>query len=97
VSNNFTYDSKTVFIRSTTDGSLNIYEVINDKEVLVREKVGTVNFDTGELTVSNITINRVNPQTKDVRFYADPVINNVKSLRNNIVTISDISVTVEQK
>lgn len=97
VSNNFTYDSKTVFIRSSTTGALNIYEVIGGADVLVRESVGTVNFDTGELSVSDITINRVNPQTKDIRFYADPVINNVKSLRNNIVTISEVTVTVEQK
>ncbi|AKE44712.1 putative baseplate wedge [Sinorhizobium phage phiM9] len=97
ISNNFMFETKTVFVRSTFLGSLNIYEVIDGSDVLVRENVGTVNFDTGELSISDITINRVNPQTKDIRFYAEPVINNVKSLRNNIVTISEVTATVEQK
>jgi hypothetical protein len=96
VSNNFIFGTKTVFIKSTADGSLNIYEVVNGVEILVLAGVGTINFATGELTVSNITISKVNQQTKDIRFYADPVINNVKSLRNNIVTISNIDVVVEQ-
>lgn len=97
VSNNFTYDTKTVFIRSVSNGNLNIYEVIGGTDVLVKENVGSINFSTGELTVNDIVIARVNPQTKDVRFYAEPLTKNISSLKNNIVTISNVDVYPKQK
>ncbi|QIG69625.1 baseplate wedge subunit protein [Rhizobium phage RHph_I46] len=97
VSNNFTYDSKTVFIKSTTNGDLNIYEVIDGKDILVKEKVGSIDFITGDLTVNEIVITRVNPQTKDLRFFAEPLTKNISSIKNNIVTISNIDVFPKKK
>ncbi|QIW87778.1 baseplate wedge protein [Agrobacterium phage OLIVR5] len=96
VSNSFTYSGKQVFIKSASDGTLSIYEIIEGKDILVREKIGTVNFETGDVVVSDIVVSKVNQTTKDIRFSATPLINNIYSNKNNVVKISDVKVTVER-
>lgn len=96
-SNSFTYDTKSVFIKSKIDGTLSIFEVIEGEDVLVRPNVGTVSFETGEVAIADLVVSRVNQLTKDIRFYATPLIPNVYSNRNNVVTINDVKVTVERK
>ncbi|ASV44638.2 baseplate wedge subunit [Agrobacterium phage Atu_ph04] len=94
--NNFTFAGKTVFIKSQPDGTLNIYEIVDGKDILVKPGVGFANMRTGEITVREIVIDRVNPQTRDVRFYAEPLIQNIKSSKNNVVTISSIDTSVDR-
>nr|CAI3971109.1 baseplate wedge subunit [Ochrobactrum phage ORM_20] len=96
ISNSFTYSGKQVFIKSALDGTLSIFEIIDGKDILVRQNVGNVNFETGEVAVADLIVSRVNQSTKDIRFSATPLINNIYSNKNNVVKINDVIVTVER-
>ena len=96
VSNSFTYSGKQVFIKSDSNGTLSIFEIIDGKDILVRDNVGSVNFESGDVSVADLIVSRVNQTTKDIRFSATPLINNIYSNKNNIVAINDVNVTVER-
>lgn len=96
VSNSFTFMGKQVFIKSSSDGTLSIHEIIEGKEILVRQNIGRVDFETGEVVISDIYISKVNQTTKDIRFSATPLIDNIYSNKNNVVKINDVKITVER-
>ena len=96
ITNSFTYSGKSVFIKSDSEGSLSIYEIIDGQDILVRSNVGHVNFETGDVQVADLIVSRVNQSTKDIRFSATPLINNIYSNKNNVVKINDVNVTVER-
>ena len=99
VTNSFTFGTnlKTVFMKADSSGQINVYEVIGDSEILVQNNVGFVDFKTGDVSVNNITIYKTNDATKDIRFFADPVVDNISSLRNNICVIDSVNITIERK
>ena len=95
--NSFSFEGKTVTIKSSADGTLNVYETVNNTDSLVRAAIGTVDFTSGDGIVSDITVTRVNKLTNDLRFYAVPVVENIRSGKNNIVVIDSINTEVEQE
>lgn len=99
VSNSFILGSNlnTAIMRANGDGQIDIFEIVGETEALVESNVGQVDFSTGQLSVENITIFRTNDVTRDIRFFATPVIENVESFQNNILVVDTVDVGISRE
>lgn len=100
----FTYGGKSgCFMDDTIPGVLTVYQYTSGIKNTIASNFGTINYDTGKLTIPAITIdslddiNNINPQTNErfLSFYATPLNNDVIIDKTNIAKFNKIDLTLE--
>ena len=90
-STGFTFNGQTTFIDDDGFGILRLYYLgDNNIRQYVSNDAGTVNYATGLITLSNVNIT----STSSIELTAKPAINDINTVRNNILLLSGTSVTV---
>ena len=85
----FTYNGITVLIEDDSNGNLCLVEYAVNATGSVQEtylsKVGTVNYATGVLTLSNLYVDSY--QGNSLNFYAKPASLDIEVVRNNLLSV----------
>ena len=90
-STSFTFQSQTAFLDDDGNGNIRIYYLgDNNTRQYLSNTAGTVNYATGLITLDNVNIT----SSSDIEINAKPAINDLNSVRNNIILISGTSISV---
>jgi len=95
-SNEFTIFPSLRRVKVQVDGSDIILTTVDDDGNVAKidEKVGTIDLDTGLVSISNLRVQRFNDVTKTIRFFARPKSKNIKPRRNNILQIGNSKIRI---
>lgn len=88
-SSQITYNSKTAFFGEDGAGKLIIFENTSTGRNILVSKAGTINYDTGLVTIDNIIINDYIGD--GIIFYAVPKNQDIYSFKNTVIKISDVN------
>lgn len=93
-SSNFVYNGYDAFIQDDGVGNLFVYTISSDNSYTSLGKVGTVNYDTGEINITNLVVDSYDGDY--IRIYGKPENADITTLTNKILLIDngDISITV---
>ena len=90
-STGFTFNGQTTYIDDDGYGILRLYYLgDNNIRQYVSNDAGTVNYATGLITLNNVNIT----STASIELTAKPDINDINTVRNNIILLSGTSVTI---
>ncbi len=90
-STSFTFQSQTSYLDDDGNGNVRIYYLgDNNVRQYLSSVAGTVNYATGLVTLNNVNIT----SSSDIEVTAQPAINDLNSVRNNIILISGTSISV---
>ena len=90
-STSFTFQSQTSYLDDDGNGNVRIYYLgDNNVRQYLSSVAGTVNYATGLVTLNNVNIT----SSSDIEVTAQPAINDLTSVRNNIILISGTSISV---
>lgn len=91
----FTYNGRQCSIEDDGVGNLRIVQATGTSHVTILPKIGTVNYETGEIEISNLPITAY--EGSGIKFYALTESKDIYAQKNIIMSIraSDISVTIE--
>lgn len=96
-SSTFIKGGQTCYIEDDSDGILDIVTIQNNERLYVQRAVGTVNYTTGVVTLTDFV---ADSYTGDgIKIYGTPVADTIRSAKNLILQISstDINLTVVQE
>ena len=90
----FVYDGYTAYINDNGVGTLYIYTINNGNTTVLNNNVGTVNYETGEIKITNLIVDSYD--TDSIKIYARTENADIDTLTNKILLIDneDISVVV---
>jgi len=91
----FTYKGVTSYLGDDGNGGIYIYRMYASTKVIFETGVGTINYDTGKITLRNFTPEAL-PSGETIDIIVKPELNDLISQRNQVFLIEDedISVTV---
>lgn len=82
-SSQITYNARSAYIGEDGAGNLFVYEFTSTGRNILNNNVGSINYDTGVVTINNLIIS---DYTGDgIQFYAGPRKQDIKAVRNNII------------
>ncbi len=84
-SSQITYNNKQSYIGEDGNGLLFIYEFTNTGRNILNNNIGTINYDTGVIVISNIIFNDF--FGAGISLFATPINQDIKSVRNTIIRI----------
>lgn len=84
-----------VYIEDNGNSLLNLYATIDNKKTLVKENIGTVNYTTGDVKMTNMTVVSYDGGSLDI--IGVPVSNDIHGTNNVILRIQSANVTVSSK
>jgi hypothetical protein len=91
---NFNYSGRLCNLQDDRNGNLGIYTATGvDKNTLLIN-VGTVNYETGEVIITNLTIDSLT-EGDHLHLYANPLEKDITSTKNYILTIPDDDIMVD--
>jgi hypothetical protein len=90
----FVYDGYTAYINDNGVGTLYIYTINNGNTTVLNNNVGTVNYETGEIKITNLIVDSYD--TDSIKIYGRTENADIDTLTNKILLIDneDISVVV---
>lgn len=80
-------------IEDDGEGSINLYSTYNNNKVLLESGVGTVNYDTGKVTINKVQMTQATGPELDI--YAEPANSIVEAVRNNILKMDPAKINVQ--
>ncbi len=90
-STSFTFQNQESFVDDDGNGNIRIYYLgDNNIRQYLSNSAGTVNYATGLITLDNVNIT----SSSDIEISVKPDINDLESVRNNIILISGTSISV---
>lgn len=95
VTSQFTYDGNMCYITDDGFGQLNIVRDSGETNVIVTKGVGSVNYDTGLVSINNITVEEIS-DTK-IKVYACLASSDLKSPLGTIIKIRREDVNIEME
>jgi len=97
VSSAFIYKGNTTFAGDDGKGVLSLFRIVNDQKVTIENNIGTVNYETGEIVLDGFLVQSI-PDNKDyVDFVIVPKVQDVESLRNQILLMEDEDIILATK
>ena len=83
------------YVIDDSKGNIVLMKMSSDsKEIIIKSKIGEVDYDEGIINLTSFTpIDYIGDKIFSI--YATPTIKNIKTLRNNILSIDNINVTGE--
>ena len=95
-SNSFTYAGLENCYLEENNGIMRVYQIVRSERIGVASNVGTVNYNTGTIVLSNFAPSAFEDGGSTLKLTAVPQDKDILPLRNQIIQIrdSDISVTM---
>ena len=90
----FTRNGVTSYIGDDGQGNLYIYRVVVSQKVIMERNVGTVNYDTGKISIPSLVIEGIPTGAETIDFILTPAQNDLTPIRNQILLINDSDITV---
>lgn len=92
----FTYDGKRCRFEDDGVGSISVVTSVANQTAIVKPNVGTVDYETGRVVISALTITGY--EGDGIRVYAQPRTKDISAVRNSVLVArdSDISIVVTQ-
>ena len=93
-SSSFTYtiNSTTCYIVDDSNGNLNVVTLTNGSPVVVTAGIGTINYSTGDITITNINVSAYTGS--GIKLYGTPVLQDFSAYNNTIIQILPEDTTV---
>lgn len=91
LSNEFIYNNLTCRIGDDGINKLFIYTEGQDGRVIVKDNIGTINYSTGKVTISNLRVESIDDGY--LEFLAIPANKDILTFRNNIIIIDEEQIT----
>jgi len=82
-----------LYLKSTSNGTINIYHSVGGVETLYKTNVGTINYTTGYVTINNLSISYLDG--KDFTIIATPESNDIYSSKNIILSTLQEDITID--
>lgn len=96
-SSGFIYKGILTYVGDDGKGSLFLYRIVNDQKVIIQSDIGTVDYDIGEIILDGFLVQSI-PDSKDyVDFVVTPKVQDVESLRNQILLMEDEDIILATK
>lgn len=96
-SSGFIYKGILTYAGDNGKGSLFLYRIVNDQKVVIQNDIGTVDYDLGEIILDGFLVQSI-PDSKDyVDFVVTPKVQDVESLRNQILLMEDEDIILSTK
>ena len=92
-SSNFVYNNTTAFIQDEGNGILQILTNAADGFLILDTNIGTVNYETGAITINNLTVPSFTGSA--IKLYGRPRIQDIIGPKDRIISIRDADVGVE--
>lgn len=84
------------YLADNGNGILNLLKMtINNKTIIVKNNIGNVNYDTGKIDIIEFIPSGLIED--DISISAEPVVKDISTVRNNIISIDNINVSAEIK
>jgi hypothetical protein len=93
-STGFYIDGILTYIKDNGQGRLDLYRVINDAVVIIKSGTGTIDYNTGDVLIEELTVDSLPDDASSFDLIAIPKTPDVISLREQIVTYEDEDITV---
>ena len=81
----FTYNGKSAYYGDDGAGNLYVYEFISSGRNVLKTDGGTVNYDTGEVSISSIVL--ADYESDGISFFATPARQDITCSKNTIIRI----------
>lgn len=98
-SSEFTYDvsgtEETCFLDDDGYGNVRIFTLVNDTKTIVDAEIGSVNYTTGEVELSNFKPISTEEEDSIIKITVSPLNQNINTIRNMILLIDDDDITVQ--
>lgn len=94
VSTGFIFRGIETFITDNGQGRLDYFRVVNDKKVIIKEDIGTVNYEKGVLTIPDFLIEGLPNEVDFVDIIAKPDKLDVEAVREQIILLENDDLTV---
>lgn len=92
----FTYQGNRCSLQDDGNGNLGIYAVEGYDATNLIKNVGTVNYDTGYIAISDLVVDSYEPASGiHMHLYVNPVNRNISSSKNYILTLRDGDIEVD--
>lgn len=91
-SSSFIYDGYTAYIEDNGTGTLYVYARINGSTTLLNNNVGSINYDTGEINITNLNVDSYD--TDSIKIYAKTENADIDTLTNKILLIDNEDISV---
>ena len=82
------------YLQDDGNGNLELYRIVNDQRVVVKQSMGTVNYSTGEVSIMDLTPNSLPSGINYIDIIVQPKEEDIISLRNQIVIIEDENIEI---
>lgn len=96
-SNLFYWQGKIVYFSDSLDGKLILVENVGNNRIIVNDNIGTVDYKTGIVNISNINIQKVIKYNNYIDIIAEPENQNIESKKNSILRILNDDIVVTSK
>ena len=84
------------YLTDDSMGNLNLMKnTITNKTIIVKENIGSVNYETGTIDIIDFVPSGLIDDSIDIS--AEPVVKDISTVRNNIISIDNINLTAEVK
>jgi hypothetical protein len=93
-SNAFTYVGIENCFLEENNGIIRVYQLIRSERIGVASNIGTLNYSTGTVVLSNFAVSAFNDGTSTLKLTAVPQNKDILPLRNQILQIRDADITV---
>jgi hypothetical protein len=94
-STEFFYTNKRVMISDDGGGTLFLYYLFNDKKIVINPNVGSVNYETGEINITDLVITSIPNRQNYIDLYITPKDNDIVVLRNQVLLLDDEDIEVD--
>lgn len=91
-SSSFVYDGYNANIQDNGTGTLYVYTINNGVSTVLNNNVGSVNYDTGEVTITGLIVDSYN--TDSIKIYARTENADIDTLTNKILLIDEEDINV---
>lgn len=93
-STGFYKDGLVSYLGDDGAGNIYIYRIIVSQKVVVENNVGTINYDTGKISIPSLTIQSVEDGSEFIHLTLVPAENDLNPVRNQILLIEDEDISV---
>lgn len=93
-STNFTYSGDTVFISDDGNGKIRLVKSSVDKNIVILDNIGSVNYETGTVSITNLQIESMGITSNHIKLYAVPRNKDFETSKNVILTLEPTELNI---
>ena len=93
-SSSFRYQGLTCYLQDDQEGNVQIYRLVDGNKVIVQRTAGTIDYDTGKVTINNFLPTQITSGDEFIEISVRPLEQDIVTLRNQLMIIEEDDVTI---